>query len=93
MNTNDKNLWSKVINKNDFFDLRPILSNKKNDFMILTNEELSELDDNSIKKYYKKLNIYYYMNPERARLQLKIMENSVSEFDNLELYDNSGDSD
>ena len=37
MNMTDKNLWSKVINKNDFFDLRPILPDKKNDFMILTN--------------------------------------------------------
>ena len=93
MNIKDKNLWSKVVNKCDFFDLRPVSSNNCDDFTMLTNDELSELDDNSVKKYYEKLNTYYYMNPERASIQLKIMENSVSEFDNIELYDNSGDSD
>jgi hypothetical protein len=93
MNIKDTNLWSKVINKCDFFDLRPVSLNNCDDFTMLTNDELLELDDNSVKKYYEKLNTYYYMNPERASIQLKIMENSVSEFDNVELYDNSGESD
>jgi len=91
MNMTDKNLWSKVINKNDFFDLRPILPDKKNDFMILTNEELMKLDDKSLKKYYERLNVYYYMNPERAKMQLKIMENSVSEFDDIQSDDSDND--
>ena len=31
------------------------------------------------------------MNPERARMQLKIMENSVSEFDNIESDDSDNE--
>ena len=59
--------------------------------MILTNEELMKLDDKSLKKYHERLNVYYYMNPERARMQLKIMENSVSEFDDIQSDDSDNE--
>jgi hypothetical protein len=74
MSENDKNLWSKVTNKQDFIDLRPILPKKKEEFMILTKDELLNLDDKKLFEYYKDLNEYYYKNPERANMQIEIIE-------------------
>lgn len=74
MSENDKNLWSKVTNKQDFINLRPILPKKKDEFMILTKHELLNLDDKKLFEYYKDLNEYYYKNPERASMQIEIIE-------------------
>ena len=73
MNVEDKDLWSKVINKEDFIDLRPILPNKKDEFVLLTNKELLNYDDSKLTEYYNDLNKYYMDNPERASMQMEIM--------------------
>ena len=69
----DKDLWSKVVNKDDFIDLRPILPSKSTEFVFLTEKELLNYDDNSLNKYYNDLNKYYMKNPERASMQMEIM--------------------
>ena len=74
MNMDDKDLWSKVINKEDFIYLRPILPNKRNEFVFLTNKELLNYDDSKLTEYYNDLNNYYMDNPERASMQMEIME-------------------
>jgi len=73
MNMDDKDLWSKVINKEDFIYLRPILPNKRNEFVFLTNKELLNYDDSKLIEYYNDLNNYYMDNPERASMQMEIM--------------------
>ena len=75
MNVEDKDLWSKVVNKDDFIDLRPILPNKRCEFIFLTEKELLHFDDNRLIEYYNDLNNYYMENPERASMQMEIMEN------------------
>ena len=73
INMDDKDLWSKVVNKDDFIDLRPILPSKSTEFVFLTEKELLNYDDNSLNKYYNDLNKYYMKNPERASMQMEIM--------------------
>ena len=73
MNVDDKDLWSKVENKEDFIDLRPILPNKQMEFVFLTEKELLNYDDIRLTEYYNDLNNYYMNNPERASMQMEIM--------------------
>jgi len=71
----DLNFWSKVVNKEDFnLKLVPILPKSKKEFVFLTKRELLELDDKRLMEYYRDLNEYYYSNPERASMQMEIME-------------------
>lgn len=71
----DKEFWSKVTNKEDFnLKLVPVLSKSKKTFEFLTKKELLELDDKRLVEYYNDLNEYYYSNPERASMQMEIME-------------------
>ena len=71
----DKEFWLKVINKEDFnLKLVPILPKSKKDFVFLTKRELLELDEKRLMDYYQDLNEYYYSNPERASMQMEIME-------------------
>ena len=71
----DKEFWSKVTNKEDFnLKLVPIIPKQKKDFEFLTKRELLELDDKKLMEYYRDLNEYYYSNPERASMQMEIME-------------------
>ena len=71
----DVNFWSKVINKEDFnLKLVPILPKQKKNFEFLTKKELLELDEKRLIEYYHDLNEYYYSNPERASMQMEIME-------------------
>ena len=77
----DKEFWSKVTNKEDFnLKLVPILPKQKKEFEFLTKRELLELDEKRLMEYYRDLNEYYYSNPERARMQMEIME----EYDNTD---------
>ena len=73
INVDDKDLWSKVENKEDFIDLRPILPNKQMEFVFLTEKELLNYDDIRLTEYYNDLNNYYINNPERASMQMEIM--------------------
>ena len=71
----DNDFWSKITNKDDFnLKLVPILPKCKKDFEFLTKRELLELDENRLMDYYQDLNEYYYSNPERASMQMEIME-------------------
>ena len=71
----DNKFWSKVVNKIDFnLKLVPILPKSKKTFEFLTKKELLELDDKRLMDYYHDLNEYYYSNPERASMQMEIME-------------------
>lgn len=71
----DNEFWSKIVNKIDFnLKLVPILPKQKKEFEFLTKRELLELDDKRLMKYYHDLNEYYYSNPERASMQMEIME-------------------
>ena len=71
----DVNFWSKIKNKEDFnLKLVPILPKSKKEFVFLTKRELLELDEKRLMEYYRDLNEYYYSNPERARMQMEIME-------------------
>ena len=77
----DNDFWSKVTNKEDFdLKLVPILPKQKKKFEFLTKHELLELDDKRLMEYYHDLNEYYYSNPERASMQMEIME----EYDNTD---------
>ena len=64
---------SKVINKEDFIYLRPILPGKSTEFVFLTEKELLNYDDIKLTEYYNDLNNYYMDNPERASMQMEIM--------------------
>ena len=71
----DDDFWSKVTNKEDFdLKLVPILPKCKKDFVFLTKSELLKLDEKRLMDYYHDLNEYYYSNPERASMQMEIME-------------------
>jgi len=71
----DNDFWSKITNKIDFnLKLVPILPKCKKDFVFLTKRELLKLDDKRLMDYYHDLNEYYYSNPERASMQMEIME-------------------
>jgi len=76
MNVVDEKLWGKVMNKEDFNDLRPVLPKNVEKFVFYTNRELSQFDDNKLQEYYVKLNAHYMENPERASMQMEIMEES-----------------
>jgi len=82
----DTNLWSKVNNKDDFNYLCPILPKKKEEFVFLTEKELMNFKDNELNEYFINMNEYYFKNPERASLQMTIMEEgydtSESDYDN-----------
>jgi len=71
----DKEFWSKIINKIDFdLKLVPIIPKHKKTFEFLTKKELLELDEKRLIEYYYDLNDYYNNNPERASMQMEIME-------------------
>ena len=70
----------RVINREDFNYLRPILNKKKYNFKILSLNEIEKLSDNEYNKYIKDLDNYFILNPERAKIQLDIQ----NEIDSIE---------
>ena len=70
----------RVINREDFNHLRPILNKKKYNFKILSLNEIEKLSDNEYNKYIKDLDNYFILNPERAKIQLDIQ----NEIDSIE---------
>ena len=88
-----ENIWDKINNKEDFNYPMPIQPKKEEEFAFLTNFELMEFTDIELKNYYIKLNEYYMKDPERARLQMDILDESEyfsdteeSEYDSDEYY-------
>ena len=66
-----------VINYKDFDFPRPVTKFvKKNKFRILSQKEIDGLNNYEYKKYYVDLIEYEGLYPERARLQMKIQQNS-----------------
>ena len=60
---------------------------KKKEFVFLTEKELSKLRENELLEYYNNFNEYYWKNPERAELQLNIMEDSTYSEESESEYD------
>jgi len=87
----EKDLWHRVNNKCDFDDLRPIMKIKKKEFIFLTEKELLELQENELIEYYNDLNEYYWTNPERAKLQQSIIDESTFSDESDSEYDGYSD--
>ena len=63
-------------NKEDFDHPKIIQPKKEEAFVFLTNRELMKLNENELSNYYNKFYEYYLKNPERASLQMDILEES-----------------
>ena len=72
-NNEDQYLWSKVNNKEDFDDVRPVLPKKEKPFVFLTEKELGNFKDDELSAYNVNMNEYYFKDPDRAIMQMNIM--------------------
>ena len=57
-----------ILNKEDFCYLRPILNKVKEEFQILTYEEITKLDDNQKDKYYNDMDEYYQFDETKMKI-------------------------
>ena len=71
-----ENIWNKINNKEDFDLLRPVVKEKKKEFVFLSNDELIKLSESQLNEYYNEMESYYFENPERATMLMDIIEES-----------------
>tara|TARA_B100001175_G_C18973963_1_gene386592 strand:- start:39 stop:479 length:441 start_codon:yes stop_codon:yes gene_type:complete len=69
-----ENIWNKINNKEDFDLPRPVIKEKKKEFVFLSNDELMKLSDSQLNEYYNEMESYYFENPERANMLMNIMD-------------------
>jgi len=77
-------VWDNLINVEDFDILIPHYVSKQEEFYFRTNSELDLLTDEEYTKYMSQREEHYSINPDRARLQEKYVENEnyINEFMN-----------
>ena len=78
-------VWDNLINVEDFNILIPYYVSNEEEFYFRNNKELESLTDEEYSKYMKMREEHYSINPERARLQEKYVENEnyINELENI----------
>lgn len=75
---NKDNIYKKLINKEDFNEINPYIGlnqEKEKDFILLSNEEITNLDDEEYKEYCYLRDEYFTFNPEKAKIEQEILDN------------------
>jgi len=90
----NNNVWKNLKNKEDFNFLYPIITPKKEKFVIKSEQEIYEMNKLDRTKYYNNLDHFYDNDPIRAVLLYNIQNNMDCQDNienNLETFSNSDD--
>ena len=73
-----KNLWSHIVNKEDYKGLiSPIIPRKGNEFCLLTHDELKCMDVDDIEKYYQEKDEQLCMDHELEKIHDEILNEDI----------------
>jgi len=73
-----KNLWNHIVNKEDYKGLiSPVIPTKRNKFCLLTHEELKNMENEDIEKYYNEREDILYLDPELVKIHDEIVNEDM----------------